>query len=107
RLPSLRDLELRQRPFDAKASIGQIDAPDIGGDATDQRRPGRVVAGLREPLVPNEIAKARIGRRGGHCERLGASAAAPAKGAPDRSSMRRSWLYFATVLDVRSEPILI
>src|SRR5438105_1002806 len=107
RLPVLSDLELRQGAFDAKGSIGQIDAPDIGGDATGKRRPDRVVARLHETLAAQEVTQTRSGRGGDHRARLGASAAIPAKDAPDCSSMRSSWLYLATVLEVRSEPILI
>src|SRR5437773_9440158 len=61
----------------------------------------------RSTLFPyTTLFRSRIGR-GGHRPRLDASAAAPAKDAPECSSMRSSWLYFATVLEVRNDPILI
>ena len=70
-VPGRRDLQRPERPLDAHRSGGQVDAPDVGGDATGQRRHRRDVV-ADEPLTAQD--RDELGRwcgsRAGHAVSL-------------------------------------
>ena len=101
-LPIDCHLQLGQGPLDAQAApVAQIHAPDVGRDAAGQRRPLPPEVRSDETRAGEEVVELV------HRDLRPVRIATPAYGAPHASSIRSSWLYLETVLEVRSDPILI